>query len=405
MSSETQSGDAQAGLRSLLEHMLRIKASELYLSAGSPPVFRVQDVPYPGRVALGAAEIGAMADAVLSAAQRAELAAALELNLVLALGAEQRFCVNVFFQRRAPGMVVRALPARVRTFGELGLPSALAELAFERGGLVLVAGERRSGKSSTLAALIEHRNATAPGHILTIEDPIELLHEPKQCVVTQREIGVDTRSYIDALRNAPRQAPDLLMIDAIRAGDVLDSTLALAAAGQLCLSSLHARGAVHAIERLLDFVAPSHHAELRARLASCLCAVIAQRLVATDDGKRVVVLEVLRSTALVKDLLRHGDRNELGALQQALTPGADGASSFDDGLAALVQAERISPERALAAADDARALERRLSEAGHKEAQRSFEPIALRFAPELPDGPRPEAPRPEAPRPAKPAAR
>jgi twitching motility protein PilU len=330
---------------------------------------------------------------MLTPAQRGELASALELNVVLALSAEQRFCVNLFFQRRSPGMVVRALPARVRTFGELGLPSALAELVFERGGLVLVAGERRSGKSSTLAALIDHRNGAAPGHILTIEDPIELLHEPKRCVVTQREIGVDTRSYLDALRNAPRQALDLLVIDAIRSADVLESALALAAAGQLCLSSLHARGAVHAVERLLDFVPPSRQPELRARLSSSLCAVIAQRLVQGEGGKRVMVLEVLRSTPLVKDLLRHGERGELGALQQALVPAADGASSFDDGLAALVHAERLSPERALAAADDARALERRLSEAGHRDAaQRSAEPVILRFAPELPDGPRPAKP-------------
>jgi twitching motility protein PilU len=393
MSGDAQAEYSQAGLRSLLEHMLKIQASELYLAAGSPPVFRVNDVPYPGRVALGAAEIGALADAMLSPAQRSELASALELNVVLALSAEQRFCVNLFFQRRSPGMVVRALPARVRTFGELGLPSALAELLFERGGLVLVAGERRSGKSSTLAALIDHRNGTAPGHILTIEDPIELLHEPKRCVVTQREIGVDTRSYLDALRNAPRQALDLLVIDAIRSADVLESALALAAAGQLCLSSLHARGAVHAVERLLDFVPPSRQPELRARLSSSLCAVIAQRLVPTEGGKRVMVLEVLRSTPLVKDLLRHGERGELGALQQALVPAADGASSFDDGLAALVQAERLSPERALGAADDPRALERRLSEAGHRDAsQRSAEPVILRFAPELPDGPRPAKP-------------
>ena len=390
MSGESHSDASQAGLRSLLEHMVKIKASELYLSAGSPPVFRVQDVPYPGRVALGATEIGAMADAMLSSAQRAELAAALELNLVLALGAEHRFCVNVFFQRRAPGMVVRALPVRARTLGELGLPSSLAELAFERGGLVLIVGERHSGKSSTLGALIDHRNATAPGHILTLEDPIELLHEPKRCVVTQREIGVDTRSYVDALRNAPRQAPDLLMIDAIRSAEVLDSALALAAAGQLCLSSLHARGAVHALERLLDFVSPARHAELRARLSSCLCAVIAQRLVPTEGGKRVIVLEVLRSTPLVKDLLRQG---ELGALREALVPGSDGASTFDDGLAALVLAERVSPERALAAADDPRALERRLAEGGRRDAsQRSAEPIALRFAPELPEGARPAKP-------------
>ena len=308
-------------------------------------------------------------------------------NVVLALGAEQRFCVNLFGQRRAPGMVVRALPARLRTLGELGLPSALAELAFERGGLVLIAGERRSGKSSTLAALIDHRNATAPGHVLTIEDPIELLHAPKQCVVTQREIGVDTRSYADALRNAPRQAADLLMIDAIRSGDVLESALALAAGGQLCLSSVHARGAVAAIERVLELVPPARHPELLARLASSLCAVIAQRLVPTVDGKRAVVLEILRSSARVEELLRRG---ELSALQQALVPGADGGCSFDDSLAALALAGKISPERAVAAADDPRALERRLSEAGHRDAgQRSAHgPVALRFAPELPEAAR-----------------
>ena len=351
----------QAGLRSLLEHMLKIEASELYLSAGSPPVFRVHDAAYPGRVALEAAEIAALAEALMSAEQREQFKSTLELDLVLALGggtfgarspgaSDARFCVNLFWQRRAPALVVRALPARLRTLGELGLPSALAELAFERSGLVLIAGERRSGKSSTLAALVDHRNGTAPGHLLTIEDPIVLLHAPKQCIVSQREVGVDTRSYLDALRQVPRQAPDLLMVDALRSGEVLQSVVQLAAGGQLCLSSVHARGAVQALEQLLNLVPPDHQPELRQRLAFSLRAVIAQRLVPAAGGGRTVVLEILRGGAQVEASIRRGD---FAALSETLSDGANGGGGRDHALQGS-----------------------------------AFDPLQLRFAPELPDTPR-----------------
>jgi twitching motility protein PilU len=384
MTPDERTPDAQATLRSLLEHMLRIEASDLYASAGSPPLFRVRDAVYPGRVALEASEIASMADAVMSPAQQKEFRSALEMNLVIALGEGARFCVNLYWQRRVPGMVVRALPARLRTLEELGHPPLLAQLALEKSGLVLIVGGRRSGKSTTIAAMIDHRNANECGHILTIEDPIELLHAGKQCVVTQREIGVDTRSYGDALRNASRQGPDMLVIDAIRNADVLETALGLAAGGQFCISTLHARSCAQAIERVLGIMPPARHAEILMRLSSSLRAVIAQRLVPTVEGGRTAAFEILPDTPLVKDLIKRG---ELAALERAITPGPEGACTFEQSLAALVAAGRVGVDHALAASDDPRTLERHLSDARIEAASKAaiFDPAQLRFAPDPPE--------------------
>jgi twitching motility protein PilU len=398
MTTDERAPDAQATLRSLLEHMVRIEASDLYAAPGAPPLFRVRDAVYPGRVALEPADIAAMADSIMSPAQQQEFRSALEMNLVIALREDARFCVNMYWQRSMPGMVVRALPARLRTLEELGHPPLLAQLALEQSGLVLVVGGRRSGKSTTVAALVNHRNENVCGHILTLEDPIELLHPGKQSVVTQREIGVDTRTYGDALRNAARQGPDMLMVDAVRNADVLESLLGFAAEGQFCVSTLHARSAAQAVERVLGIVPPARHGEILQRLSSSLRAVIAQRLVPTVDGGRIAALEIMPDTPVVKDLIKRG---ELAALERAITPGPEGGCTFEQSLAALVAAGQVGIDHALAATDHTRVLERLLGDAQIEAANKAaiFDPHQLRFAPE------PAAPAEPARAAAKPATR
>jgi twitching motility protein PilU len=306
------------GLSSLLEHMIRIEASHLHLSAGSPPVFRVDDVTYPGRVAIAGEEIAAMLESIANAPQRAELRANLELTVPLELPSGDRFRAHVFLQRGAPAMVVRSVQSRIESLAALGLPAALKEIALSRRGLVLLAGDLRSGKSTTMAALIDERNTSATGHILTVEESIEFVHAPKQCVITQREVGTDTRSYLDGLRSARRHAPDMIAVDALRSADTLDALLELALDGHLCITSLCAESGSGALERLLGLHAAARQPELVRRLSSALRALVFQRIVPSGVGRgRTVVLEIIEDRALLKRALESGNFETVG---QAVVP-------------------------------------------------------------------------------------
>jgi twitching motility protein PilU len=377
-------------LRSFLEHMGRIAASDLYLTAGSPPVFRVDDVFYPGRVPLEADEMANIADSLMSEAQRDQFHATLELNLAFSLADESRFRVNLFWQRGVPGMAVRFLRTPIRTLAELGHPPLLQQLAGERRGLVLVVGGDGSGKSTTIAAMIDHRNSNQTGHILTIEEPIEFIHPYKQCIVMQREVGFDTRSYAAALRSAPRQAPDLIFIGEIRDAETLEAALNCSASG-LCLSTLHASDATQAVTRALSFFPAERHAEISARLSQSLRAVLAQRLVVSVQGGRVAALEILLDTARIRELIRRGQTD---AIAQALEHNHDeGCCNFDTALFRLLTAGRIGKAEALAAAgrgSDLLLRMQHLNEAGPKE-------TSLRLAPDYESPAPPPAPVPAPP--------
>ena len=345
-------------LEHLLRHMLKIEASDLYITVGSPPVFRVDGVGYPARVPLQAPQIAAMADSLMTTEQRDEFKSKLEMNLAVALGDEGRFRVNLFMQRGSVGMVVRLVRTIIKTLDELRHPEVLKEVAQTRRGLVLVVGGTGSGKSTTLAAMIDHRNANESGHIVTIEDPIEFMHPHKRCIVTQREVGLDTRSYAEALKNTLRQAPDLILIGEIRDVETMEAAIAFAETGHLCVSTLHANNANQAIERILNFFPSGRHHEICLQLSLNLRAVISQRLLPAAQGGRAAALEILLDTPRIRELIKRGD---IDVLKEAMDASAvEGCRTFDLSLYELFVAGRVTREEALKAADSPNNLRLRL---------------------------------------------
>jgi twitching motility protein PilU len=349
-------GTAPAGLASaqtlnidvLFSHMLKLDASDLYLTAGKPPVFRVNGEGLSGKTALTAEQVEALVTSLLDAEQSAEFARELELNFALVRG-EGRFRVNVFRQRGALGMVARLVRTKIRTLDELGLAPVMKTIAMSRRGLVLVVGATGSGKSTLLAALLDHRNANEAGHILTVEDPIEFMHPHKQSIVTQREVGTDTRSYAAALKNALRQAPDVVLIGEIRDAETMEAAIAFAETGHLCLSTLHANNANQALERIVNFVPPTRQNEVRLQLSLNLRAILSQRLVSAVSGGRVAALEILLDTPRVKDLIKGG---EIEAIKDAIEQSSpDGCRTFDQSLFDLYSSGVIGQAQALQNAD------------------------------------------------------
>ena len=359
--SELSSGGSAsiaAAMDRVLAHMVKIDASDVYITAGSPPVFRVSGQGHAGKMALDAKQVHEMAESLMSPAQRAEFASALEMNLAVHRGSEGRFRVNVFRQRGATGMVVRLVRTKIQTLDELAHPKILKDIALSRRGLVLLVGGTGSGKSTTLAAMIDHRNAVETGHIVTVEDPIEFIHPHKKCVITQREVGIDTLSYAHALKNTLRQAPDLILIGEIRDQETMEAALAFAETGHLCLSTLHANNSNQAMERILSFFGPDRHHEIKLQLSLNLRGIVSQRLVRSTSGGRAAALEILLDTPRIKDLLKRGD---VDGIKDAMVQGAnEGCQTFDMALADLTFQKRISREDALQAADSPNDLRLRL---------------------------------------------
>lgn len=344
-------------LVALLEHMAKVNASDLYLTNESPPTFRVDGVGLAGKTLATPELLDRMANSLMSPAQRDEFRKNLEMNLAVAHGSA-RFRVNVFRQRGATGMVVRLVQTKIKTLGELGHPKVLENVMASKRGLVLLVGGTGSGKSTTLAAMIDHRNTSATGHIVTVEDPVEFIHPHKKCVVTQREVGLDTRSYGDALKNTLRQAPDVILIGEIRDVETMEAALAFAETGHLCLSTLHANSADQAIERILNFFPAERHREILAQLSLNVRAIVSQRLVPSASGGRAAALEIMLDTPRIKDLLRRG---EIHVLKDAMEQSAiEGCQTFDAALYALHAAGKITAGAALGAADCANNLRLRL---------------------------------------------
>lgn len=345
------------GVSRLLGHMLTIDASDLYLTAGSPPVFRKDGVGLPGKTALTSEQIDGIAASLMTSQQREEFKQKLEMNLALAVG-DGRYRVNIFRQRGNTGMVVRLVRTQIKTLDELKHPAALKQIVLSKRGLVVVVGGTGSGKSTTLAAMIDYRNTSETGHIITIEDPIEFIHPHKQCIVTQREVGVDTLSYADALKNTLRQAPDLILIGEIRDVETMEAAIAFAETGHLCVSTLHANNANQALERILNFFPPSRHHEISLQLSLNLRALVSQRLVPALGGGRAAALEILLDTPRIKELIKRGEIDVLkDAMEQSTN---EGCQTFDGALYALCNAGRISAEEALRAADSPNNLRLRL---------------------------------------------
>jgi len=337
-------------LSKLLKKMVSIGASDLFLSAGSPPAFRVDgELQSHDMEPLASGATDKMAQLIM----RKEHADAFDNDPEISLGYTVpgigRFRFNLFRQQGHISMVIRAVPFNVPDFETLGIPTMLKEIVMLKRGLVLAVGPSGAGKSTTLAAMIDHRNSNTISHIITVEDPIEYVIEHKQSVVNQREVGVDTRSYHKALINALRQSPDMLMIGEVREHEIMEDVLEFSDTGHLCLATLHANNASQVFERIVHMFPQEKRELLRYSLAQNVRAVISQVLVPTIGGGRTVAVELLVATSRVKDLIRRGDFEELSDVMEKDTN--MGMRTLDQSLYLLYANGRITEETALAYAD------------------------------------------------------
>ena len=341
---------ANEELQGLLRKMVDTNASDLFLTTGAPSHIKVNGESWPLFLPpLEPDHAGLLAYSVMTAEQIATFERCLESNLSYTAPGIGRFRISVYRQRGQTAMVARRINASVPTFDELDLPPVIGELAMLPRGLLLVVGSAGSGKSTTLASMIDYRAHNSQGHILAVEDPIEFLFTHDKCTIDQREVGVDTHSFADALRNAMRQAPDMIMIGEIRDRETMEHALAYAETGHLCVSTLHAANASQALKRIINFFPETMHNQIRMDLSLNLQAIISQRLLPGVEGGRVLATETLLHSAYVADLILKGSMDEL---KQAIEKSSVvGMHTFDQVLLELVKAGSIDPETALANAD------------------------------------------------------
>ncbi len=343
-------------IRDFLKIMVERDASDIYLTVDSTPMYRINGVTQPvGDGKLTNEQLEALANAVMRTdRQRKEFEETMEMNLALAYDDLGRFRVNIFRQRGNVGFVIRQIKVEIVPLDKLGLPAIVKEISMTKRGLVLVVGATGSGKSTSLAAMIDHRNSNEPGHIISVEDPIEFVHRHKKSIVTQREIGFDTHSYGNALKNTLRQAPDVILIGEIRDTETMEAAITFAETGHLCLGTLHSNNANQAIERIMNFFPQERHAQIYLQLSLNLRAIVSQRLIPSLDGKRVAALEILMDTPRIKDLIKRG---EVDILKDAMEQGVqEGCQTFDQALFVLYREGKISLELALINADSANNL-------------------------------------------------
>ena len=333
-------------LKILVQH----DGSDLYLTVNAPPAAKFQGQLKPlENIKLSNEMIKAIANSVMDDDQRAQFEHIPEMNLAISEPGIGRFRVNIFKQRNSYALVIRNIKVDIPNADALGLPQILKDKIMEKRGLILFVGGTGSGKSTSLAALIDHRNSNSSGHIITIEDPIEYVHPHKKSLVNQREVGVDTLSYEDALKNTLRQAPDVILIGEIRSQETMEHALAFAETGHLCLSTLHANNANQALDRIINFFPEERRNQLLLDLSLNLQAFISQRLVPTIEGKRVAAIEILLGTKLVSDLIQKG---EVHAIKEAMEKSENiGMQTFDSHLMKLYKSGVISLEEALRNSD------------------------------------------------------
>jgi twitching motility protein PilU len=345
--------------------MVDKEASDLYLTVARPPMYRIGGKIQPiGDQSFTVADLQGLAYSIMNEWQTTEFNEKMEMNLALALPGVSRFRVNIFRQRGSTGMAIRRVKVDPESLDDLGLPAVLKELAMTKRGLVLVVGATGSGKSTTLAAMVDYRNTTEYDHIITIEDPIEFVHKHKNSIMTQREIGFDTHSYQAALKNTLRQAPDVILIGEIRDTETMEAALTFAETGHLCLSTLHSNSANQAIERIMNFFPPVRHAQIYLQLSLNLRAIISQRLIPSLDGGRVAAMEILMATPRIKDLIKKG---EVDILKEGMEQGVqEGCQTFDDALFMAYKERRISFDQAMINSDSANNLRLRIKLAGLK---------------------------------------
>ncbi len=338
-------------LNEYLRMMATQNASDLFLSVGAPPAMKIEgetrmlDAPV-----LDPQTVAQIADSLLDDAHKQAFAQAREMNLTISKADIGRFRVNLYRQRGEPAIAIRYIPNHIPSLDSLNLPPNLKDVILLPRGLVLVVGASGSGKSTTLAALLDYRNKNRGGHILTIEDPIEFLHSHNKSIVDQREVGQDTNSFADALTNALRESPDVIMIGEIRDRETMDQALIYAQTGQLCLATLHANNANQAIDRIINFFPDSARKQVLLDLSLYLCAVVSQRLLrSATGGRRLPAVELLLQTSHVSDLIQKG---EIDQLKEAMKQGLDsGMLTFEESLLRLYHTGQIDLDEALENAD------------------------------------------------------
>lgn len=329
--------------------------SDLYLSTGAPPCAKFHGKLKPiEQVAMQPGEIKDIAYSIMDSEQAKEFDLELEMNLAYTISGVGRFRVNIFKQRNEISIVARNIVTDIPQADSLGLPPILKEVIMSKRGLVLFVGATGSGKSTSLAALIDHRNSNAGGHIITIEDPVEFVHKHKKSVINQREVGVDTRSYHAALKNTLRQAPDVILIGEIRDRETMEHALAFAETGHLCISTLHANNANQALDRIINFFPEERRNQLLTDLSLNLRSFISQRLIPTVDGKRAAAIEILLGTPTVSELIMRG---EVEGIKEIMEKSQNlGMQTFDTALFNLYKEGKITLDEAIKNADSANNL-------------------------------------------------
>ncbi len=338
---------------SLLALMLKKNASDMFITAGMPPSLKIAGrvVPVTQRK-LTPEQTYTTIMAIMTPDQQEEFEVTRECNFAISAKNIGRFRVSAFYQRNNAGMVIRRITTKIPSIDELSLPPILKDFAMTQRGLIIFVGATGTGKSTSLASMVGFRNKNSTGHIITIEDPIEYIHSHEGCVVTQREVGIDTESYDVALRNTLRQAPDVILVGEIRQRETMDHAIAFAETGHLCLSTLHANNANQAMDRIVNFFPSDRRDQLFMDLSLNLKAIIAQQLIPTPDGKgRVVALEILVNTPHVSDLIRKGAVNELKDIMKRSRE--QGMQTFDQHLFELYKEGKIAYEDAIRYADSA----------------------------------------------------
>ncbi len=338
-------------ISSLLMLMVEKKASDLFIIAGKEPCLKVDgNIESLSKVMLSAEQTMALVTSTMSPAQLRTFNETKECNFAIHEQDLGRFRVSAYIQRDSASMVLRHISYKIPTVAELNLPSVITDFAMFKRGLILFVGATGTGKSTSLAAMVKHRNENSKGHIITIEDPLEFLHPHAGCIVSQREVGIDTESYEIALKNTLRQAPDVILIGEIRARETMQHAITFAETGHLCLSTLHANNANQALERILHFFPEEMHTQLLMDLSLNLRGIIAQQLVQRSDGRgRYPAVEILLTTPLVADLIRKGEIHKLKELMK--NSREQGMQTFDQALFDLYSAGKITYEDALHFAD------------------------------------------------------
>ena len=378
-------------INDILKAATERRASDLHLKVGSHPVVRVDGAlqPMVDMKRLQAEDTIACAFSIMSSRQKEKFKENLEIDIAYSVPGLGRFRVNVFQQRGTVGLVLRVIPVKVLNFGDLLLPPVLEEICSEKRGLILCTGTTGSGKSTTLAAMIEYVNSTRCEHIMTIEDPIEFLHRDKKSLVNQREVEVDTRGFAVALRSALRQDPDVILVGEMRDYETIETALTAAETGHLVMSTLHTMDAAETISRIITIFPPHQQKQVRLQLASVLKAVVSLRLVPRKDGKgRVPAVEILRSTPYIRDCIEHKEKTK--QVPEAIAAGTSqyGMQTFDQSLFQLLQRDLITKDEALRRATNLDEFKLRLSgiQSSADAAKEAMESVLETRAPDDDDG-------------------